>query len=619
MSSDSDRSIYNLLPIPLLILCLLYLMIAGLAVKRYCSFSKAQYIGMLGKLFYGLMFIETLIRTVSFILLGLASMGVFENKSDGDKVYDFMINIIFIPEFLIWISCTLLFWQYLIMFYISHINFSISSKTNDALPVPLRNKFFNLMIFLIIIFMIIQAVFVVLFNTGIFGMTMLFYEDLIINYTLPVVALITQFILHLRFSGAPYVSPLYQEKKEKMTKIIVYWIVARVLNGTFTVVFLSLQGDIVNDFTDDSEQNKNQQSIQLLEIIIFFINYFFCEIFAFTLTINKGVSKIFQLYQYVNPLKDANILLLQENSNPFEASMRKKTNECEETNEIPINLDNLFQNIDLSKLVYDNNYVNPHHSNNKFGTIKKAYYFSKPVAIRTIEIDNVSNFIIEEIQEDMANLIKLDWKQIVPIKGLYYDQKKVILMNDFLEDLSLESYISQPPNLLINNEDPKMKIALEIANNLKYMHENNIIHGHLTPNNIFITKEIREPKAKIVDCGFRGLKKLASLQKGYCNKSKYTAPEHLKEKNLIVKSFNKGSDIYSFGIILWELIENKKAFENLNIKELSLYVVERQSRPKISEVINENLSQLIRACWQEEVEKRPNFKVICKILEQNIN
>ena len=613
MSSD-DRSIYNLLPIPLLILCLLYVMIAGMAAKRYWGFTQARYIGMLGKLYYGLLFAESLIRTILFILLGVASMGGMEDKT-SESAYLFGMNIIYIPEFLIWISCTLLFWQYLIMFYISHINFSLSSRAGDPLPVPLRVKSFNTMIFLIVLFVIIQAIFVILYNTNNISLDFLLLEDMTVNFSCSLIAIITQFVLHLKFSGAPYVSNIYKEKKKRMTLIIIYWILARMFKATFSVVLYSYNGDIVNDFTDDSAPDKNNQSIQLVEIVIFFINYFFAEIIAFSLTLNNSVANIFQLYQYSNPFKEANVFLIQENSNPFEkhSENRLSRNELHEQSDSNINIESLFQNLDLSKLNFDDRFI-ASTSSNKFGSIRKASYFSRMMAVRTIEVENVSSFIIEEVQEDMVRLIKLDWKIVNPIKGLFYDKTKLILMSDFLDEPTLEQYMSKPPDLGINEEDPKLKLALELAGNLLYMHENNIIHGHLTPNNIFVGKDL---KVKLTDFGFRGLKKLISLQRGYSNKTKYTAPEHLKERTNTVKTVNPGSDVYSFGLILWELLENKKAFEHVNMKDLVVYVVEKQNRPKISEGINENLSKLIRACWQEEVDKRPSFKVICKILEQN--
>ena len=352
----TDRTIYNLLPIPLLILCLLYVMLAGMAVKHFYKFTQVKYIGMLGKLFYGLLFLECFTRTTLFILLGVASMGGLEDNST-ESGYFFGINMIFIPEFLLWISCTLLFWQYLITFYIAHINFSMNSRTKDVLPVPLRAKSFNIMIGMIIVFIIVQSTFVVLFNTDIFDSDILFLEDMIMNYALPVIAIITQFVLHLKFSGAPYVSINYMEKKKTMTRIIIYWIIARIFKATFTLILFAFHADIINDLTEDQKNNKSDQSIQLLEIIIFFINYFFAEVVAFSLTLNKSVVKIFQLYQYSNPFNDGKAFLLQDDANPLEQNPNKAYDEEENVERHSVNIQNFFQNLDLTKLSYENNAV----------------------------------------------------------------------------------------------------------------------------------------------------------------------------------------------------------------------------------------------------------------------
>lgn len=59
---------------------------------------------------------------------------------------------------------------------------------------------------------------------------------------------------------------------------------------------------------------------------------------------------------------------------------------------------------------------------------------------------------------------------------------------------------------------------------------------------------------KIVDYGLRAIKKYSGLVNGYCNKSGFTAPECLIEKgNVVSHSATRESDIYSYGMILYNL------------------------------------------------------------------
>lgn len=65
----------------------------------------------------------------------------------------------------------------------------------------------------------------------------------------------------------------------------------------------------------------------------------------------------------------------------------------------------------------------------------------------------------------------------------------------------------------------------------------------------------------IVDLGFIPLKKYFSLTIGYTNKSYYTAPEIISERGKIVNNPTLEGDVYSFGMILYELFNEKIPFK----------------------------------------------------------
>ncbi|MDR3549559.1 MAG: protein kinase [Candidatus Pacebacteria bacterium] len=88
-----------------------------------------------------------------------------------------------------------------------------------------------------------------------------------------------------------------------------------------------------------------------------------------------------------------------------------------------------------------------------------------------------------------------------------------------------------------------------VVDAVKYMQEFEppIVHGHLTPLNIFI----ENGRALISDSGFESLTKYATLFAGYRSKSSYTAPELLVTKGNAVAGLSASCDIYSLGMILW--------------------------------------------------------------------
>jgi serine/threonine protein kinase len=164
-----------------------------------------------------------------------------------------------------------------------------------------------------------------------------------------------------------------------------------------------------------------------------------------------------------------------------------------------------------------------------------------------------------------------------------------------------------------------MHIALEIALGMEYLHENKIYHYHLSSKNIYLNDQFTPI---ISDYGFHYLKDISSVFIKYKNKNSYTSPELLKENKIIgnttsnSENFQK-NDIYSFGILLWELYTCTVPF-NISLNNLYNYVVVNGYRPEITKDFNPDIAELIRACWDSDPNKRPGFIKIVEILDKSI-
>jgi serine/threonine protein kinase len=164
----------------------------------------------------------------------------------------------------------------------------------------------------------------------------------------------------------------------------------------------------------------------------------------------------------------------------------------------------------------------------------------------------------------------------------------------------------------------RIDIAIKIAIGLDYLHSNGIFHYHLSSKNIYLNDDLNP---KIGDYGFNNLKSLANVFLRYKNKNSYTSPELLKSNktisNVILndKSEFQKSDIYSFGILLWELYTCTPPF-NVGLKELYQYVVVDNYRPEITKGFNQDLANLIRMCWDNDPNRRPEFSKIIELLNK---
>ena len=176
------------------------------------------------------------------------------------------------------------------------------------------------------------------------------------------------------------------------------------------------------------------------------------------------------------------------------------------------------------------------------------------------------------------------------------------------------------PSLLLDF-DMKILICFDIALGMKHLHtfEPPIIHRDLRTPNIFIkTLDYHSPVRALV--GDFGLSRLfaSSLAGGAFNRN-WLAPEVMKGENYTGKM-----DVYSFAIIMWEIITLLRPFEEyddiFNGKPASFFkkAVIDGLRPTIPKSCNKKLSHLIESCWNPKPSKRPDFIEIVRILKEII-
>ena len=233
----------------------------------------------------------------------------------------------------------------------------------------------------------------------------------------------------------------------------------------------------------------------------------------------------------------------------------------------------------------------------------------------------LSNFILNEIEQELISLKQnkeIFDISLLPITYNYEPSiKKLVFFFNFYEDTSLRNLIQSEGNNDEKRErfplNLKKKIIKQLAFSLKDFHKNFIYHGHLHPNNIFFDRNFN---IKIADFTFLSLRKFCVFSCGYSNKSQFSSPEILLEKSLIANNPNEKNDVYSFGLILAEILTEKIPFDKVDLNLLIKLVCDDDCRPKLFNNINEKYLKLIRTCWQKNPDKRPTFDQICQIINE---
>uniref|UniRef100_A0A673JEW6 Guanylate cyclase n=1 Tax=Sinocyclocheilus rhinocerous TaxID=307959 RepID=A0A673JEW6_9TELE len=206
-----------------------------------------------------------------------------------------------------------------------------------------------------------------------------------------------------------------------------------------------------------------------------------------------------------------------------------------------------------------------------------------------------------------SQLLHIDYYNLTKFYGTAKFDCGVFGVFEFCERGSLRyvlnDKISYPDESFMDLEF-KISVMYDIAKGMSYLHSSNVgVHGRLKSTNCVVDNRM---VVKITDFGCNTI-----LTPG---KDLWTAPEHMR-----VQGISQKGDVYSFAIISQEIILRKNPFHTCCCSDMAekLYLVQYPRGPNVfrpdlsfESVGETELFVLIKSCWEEDPEKRPDFKRI---------
>jgi len=230
-------------------------------------------------------------------------------------------------------------------------------------------------------------------------------------------------------------------------------------------------------------------------------------------------------------------------------------------------------------------------------------------------LHNSQNIALEFLIEMANNILVNDYNTspyTVKCWGISQDPitKNYIMVMDHIKGGNLREYLKQNSQKL--NLEIKLKKLYDIAMGLNFVHEQNLVHKDLHAGNI-LNDKYGDGDGDGYDRSFVtdfGLSQPADYQKEegkIYGVLPYIAPEVLQGQ-----PYTQESDIYSFGIIAYELLANSYPCPEMDNMELALKIC-RGYRPNLEELkIPQLLKDLIKRCWDADPKKRPT---VCELYE----
>ncbi|KAJ1699520.1 hypothetical protein LUZ63_008032 [Rhynchospora breviuscula] len=250
-----------------------------------------------------------------------------------------------------------------------------------------------------------------------------------------------------------------------------------------------------------------------------------------------------------------------------------------------------------------------------FGEILRAYWRGTPVAVKRI-LPSLSDdrLVTQDFRHEVNLLVKLRHPNIVQFLGAVTERKPLMLITEFLRGGDLHQYLKEKgalsPSVAVN-------FALDMARGMAYLHNepNVVIHRDLKPRNVLLVNS----SADHLKVGDFGLSKLITVKHandiykltGETGSYRYMAPEVFRHRR-----YDKKVDVFSFAMILYEMIEGDPPLSNYEPYEAAKYVADGHRPTFRSKGFIPELKDLIAQSWSADMHQRPSFLEILKRLER---
>eukprot|EP00191_Tetraselmis_sp_GSL018_P002999 CAMPEP_0177596840 /NCGR_PEP_ID=MMETSP0419_2-20121207/11358_1 /TAXON_ID=582737 /ORGANISM="Tetraselmis sp., Strain GSL018" /LENGTH=539 /DNA_ID=CAMNT_0019088901 /DNA_START=352 /DNA_END=1971 /DNA_ORIENTATION=- len=158
-----------------------------------------------------------------------------------------------------------------------------------------------------------------------------------------------------------------------------------------------------------------------------------------------------------------------------------------------------------------------------------------------------------------------------------------------------------------------LKIAEDIARGMLFLHRQDILHADLKPNNVLLKQTNDGVQAKLTDFG---LSVQMSCSQTHVSQHQTGTVDHMAPEVMTEGKSSKRSDVYAFGILLWELFCYSRPYLGMRDVAIVHRVVEDDLRPVFPKTAPREYVELATSCWDKDPMKRPSFEQILHQVEQ---
>ncbi|XP_072963702.1 uncharacterized protein [Typha angustifolia] len=253
-----------------------------------------------------------------------------------------------------------------------------------------------------------------------------------------------------------------------------------------------------------------------------------------------------------------------------------------------------------------------------FGTVYHGKWRGSDVAIKRINERCFAGKPSEQERtrsdfwNEASKLADLHHPNVVAFYGVVLDGPggSIATVTEYMVNGSLRHALQKNDKTLDRRK--RLIIAMDAAFGMEYLHSKNIVHFDLKSDNLLVNlRDPQRPICKVGDLGLSKVKCQTLISGGVRGTLPWMAPELLNGGSSLV---SEKVDVFSFGIVMWELLTGDEPYADLHYGVIIGGIVSNTLRPQVPESCDPEWRSLMEQCWSTEPSDRPSFTVIASRL-----
>ncbi|VAI09118.1 unnamed protein product [Triticum turgidum subsp. durum] len=271
-------------------------------------------------------------------------------------------------------------------------------------------------------------------------------------------------------------------------------------------------------------------------------------------------------------------------------------------------LDCVFDDVSECEILWEDLVIGERIGLGSYGEVYRADWNGTEVAVKKFLDQDFYGDALDEFRSEVRIMRRLRHPNIVLFMGAVTRPPNLSIVSEYLPRGSLYKILHRPGCQI--DEKRRIKMAIDVAKGMNCLHTSvpTIVHRDLKSPNLLVDNNWN---VKVCDFGLSRLKHSTFLS----SKSTAGTPEWMAPEVLRNEQSNEKCDVYSFGVILWELATLRMPWGGMNPMQVVGAVGFQDRRLDIPKEIDPLVARIIWECWQKDPNLRPSFAQLTTALK----